>query len=532
MKSIKFIIGCLILLMVACQQQEVVESMEEPAELTLKLVVSNDASRGNVSDNPTNSTNWTQAEKVIDGRCLYAVSVYLVDATGKVAACEEVTIDNQATEVVVEFDKFSDLKRGVYTLMAVANHKDYTIGETTYQSGLSDEWETVTEGSSANTLLEKLIESSSDYISPKDVIQPLSLMKEIELHAGHNEVEGELVRTFARLRIEVKNNSGSLPLIVNNLSFSNNFTQKQACVFDDGTDRKYFGETGAPVATSTHALQPFTYDASGNVKTIDARTSAVLFDGYLLESKAQLGEDYTYTLDFSFNGLYGNTLEIAEEPLDQVDEIAQSDYEKCYFLIQNIHTERFLCAEQFYLRLYSSSDLYGLYGSSDLYALLKEGKARNFLWKLEPANENYYYIRNESTNFYIWADWDNPLSQEKLTPFIFTSNTDNGIQMLQYPEGWEFYLSHWGDIWCGGSAYSTDPTTLFRFYRVDYKSEYSKEIVLTTIDPISQQSSPVTAIKRNDFINVLVTVSYNSVAGDFDFYVENWKPGGGNVEFN
>ena len=179
MKRVKFIIGCLILLMVACQQQEMVESMEEPAELTLKLVVPNNASRGNVSDNPTNTTTWTQSEKVVDGRYLYAVSVYLVDATGEIAACEEVSIDNQATEVVVEFDKSSELKRGIYTLMAVANHKDYTIDETTYQSGLSNEWGTVTKGTSANTLLEKLIESSSDNISPKDVIQPLSLMKEI-----------------------------------------------------------------------------------------------------------------------------------------------------------------------------------------------------------------------------------------------------------------------------------------------------------------------------------------------------------------
>ena len=60
---------------------------------------------------------------------------------------------------------------------------------------------------------------------------------------------------------------------------------------------------------------------------------------------------------------------------------------------------------------------------------------------------------------------------------------------------------------------------------------YNKPITLTTIDPITQQSSAATAIKRNDFINVLVTVSYNPEAGTFEFYVQDWNSGGGSVDF-
>ena len=61
---------------------------------------------------------------------------------------------------------------------------------------------------------------------------------------------------------------------------------------------------------------------------------------------------------------------------------------------------------------------------------------------------------------------------------------------------------------------------------------YDTPIILSTIDPVTQQSSSTKAIKRNDYINVLVTVSYNPVAGQFDFWVQDWNTGGGNVEFN
>ena len=516
MKSIRYIIGCLLVWLVSCQQHEVVNLVEEPVELSFKLSVSENGSRGNVSENPTNTTNWTQVEKVVDGRYLYTVSVYLVDANKKIVAYKDVTVDNQATEKTVTFDKSYNLNQGTYTLMAVANHEDYTVGETTCKSGLSADWGTIGVNTSADVLLNKTISSSSDFISPKEVIQPLSLMKVIELHAGQNVVEGELVRTFARLRIEVKNNSGSLPLEINNLTFSDNFTQNQAYVFDDGTDRKYLGKTGAPVVTSGSANLPF------SAMEIGARTSAVIFDAYLLESKAQAEENYTYTLGFSYD-VESEVLRIAKE-LNQVNQIAQSDYENCYFLIQNINSKRFLYRDYDILRPNGIS-------LENLQTLLERGEANNYLWKLEAAtSEDYYNIKNIGTGEYInYSLWDVSLDQNIPNPLKFISNLGDGIQ-IQCSEGQNLYLCEW-DSWYGGYE-SPNGVGNYVFYVVDKKLGYSRPIVLTTIDPVSQQSSPVTAIKRNDFINVLVTVSYNPVAGKFEFVVEDWNQGGGNIEFN
>ena len=55
---------------------------------------------------------------------------------------------------------------------------------------------------------------------------------------------------------------------------------------------------------------------------------------------------------------------------------------------------------------------------------------------------------------------------------------------------------------------------------------------MTTIDPVTSVVSPVNTIKRNDFINVLISVSYNKEFGDFEFEVKPWEEVSGSIEFN
>ena len=62
--------------------------------------------------------------------------------------------------------------------------------------------------------------------------------------------------------------------------------------------------------------------------------------------------------------------------------------------------------------------------------------------------------------------------------------------------------------------------------------KYSDPIVLSTIDPVTSVVSPVNTIRRNDFINVLISVSYNKDLGDFEFEVKSWDEVSGSIEFN
>lgn len=495
MKGLEYIfIGCLMLLLAACQPQDVMEESEELAELTFKIALSDSGSRG-----------------LEDGDYLNEVSVYLVNANKEIVARKEnISVPNNATEVEVKFEKNDKLKRGIHTLMAVANHG--TLNSFTN----TDDY---------NALMNKQVHATTntDNISPKNIIQPLSLMKEIELHAGHNEVEGELVRTFARLRIEVKNNSGSMPLKINSLTFSDNFSQKQAYVFDDGTDRKYSFDTGAPVSTSTHALQPFTTDDGQSYKTIEAQNSGVVFDSYLLESKVAEGEKYTYTLDLKYEGVTSTTTAYSRtgNAISQVNNLGVS--EESYYLIYNTNSGRYLSAGDGVVETAQLENV------TDLRA--------SVVWQVS-KNGDYYYIKNVETKQYMQSPGQSSVALSENTSSFVLSSSNNRIRIKASGNNGR-YISVQDNQVNGVSGTRNNPVN-FYFYKVqkttttsqDQDITYNTPITLTTIDPITQQATPATAIKRNDFINVLITVSYNPVAGTFEFHVEDWETGGGQVDFN
>ena len=147
MKGLEYIfIGCLMLLLAACQPQDVMEESEELAELTFKIALSDSGSRG-----------------LEDGDYLNEVSVYLVNANNEIVARKEnISVPNNATEVEVKFEKSDKLKRGIHTLMAVANHG--TLNSFTN----TDDY---------NALMNKQVHATTntDNISPKNIISPLTL---------------------------------------------------------------------------------------------------------------------------------------------------------------------------------------------------------------------------------------------------------------------------------------------------------------------------------------------------------------------
>lgn len=522
------IIGLLLTLFTSCTSHDGVEQGEY-AELIFKVQPILTDSRGNVTDYPTTPTNWSQAERVVDGRYMYSLSVYIINSENKIVAAQEnLSIENQATECTVTFDKSYGLERGNYRLMAVANNNSHTIDDKTYNSGLIGNWNAADYEALMNN---KIIGNTTDNVSPKDVVQPLSLIKDIELHAGNNLVSGELVRTFARLRIEVKNNSGVLPLKINSLTFSDNFTQQEAYVFDDGTDRKYIEPVAAPLASSEYALQPFTTDEGYNYKTIATQTAAVVFDGYILESRVTAGEFYTYTLDLAYEGVSSTTY--TYEPnwnsyINQVGNITVE--EESYFLINNPNSQRYLSVGDGIVTTATLSSSSSTVGTDNVWQLVSVGIT------------NQYYIKNVETGLYMQAPGSSSVALG-VTPVAFTfankTSRRNTYLTMRASNRYVSVANNSSSYKVQGSTNNNSDENYFRLYRVNKNVTttsgeiitYNTPITLTTIDPVTQQSSITQEIKRNDFINVLVTVSYNPEAGTFEFYVEDWSTGGGNVEF-
>ena len=515
MRNLLRYIYCLLLLsLVACQGGGTL--VDDDISLTLKLATGV-TTRGNVTDSPSNPDSWSQAERAVDGRYIYSLSVYIIDANKNIVASQEnIAVSDQATEVVVKFDKSEKLKRGVHTLMAVANNVNHTVGNTTLNSGIT-QWA----ASNYTDLMNSKISVGNDFISPKDVVQPLSLMKEFEIHAGSNFVEGELTRTIARVRIEVKNDSGSLPLKLNNVTFSNNFAQQSAYIFDDGSDRKYFTPTGAITSTSNNALQPFVRDNNANYKTIPSQSSAVVYDGYQLESKAAANGEFTYTLDMSYDSGTMTSVKFNRESSSAITKVSNlSTGDSYYYLIYNTTSATYLSASDGGVTTASISNFNSI-------------AARN-IWQVTKHN-NSYYIKNVDSGLYMQVPTESSVALGSETAsYTLSGNSSITMKSGNYTIGVDS-----GTV-KGYSNTNNNSPVKFYFYKVKKETStttigninYKTPITLTSINPVTQQSSRVAAIKRNDFINVLVTVSYNPVSGEFDFRVEDWETGGGEVEFN
>jgi hypothetical protein len=89
----------------------------------------------------------------------------------------------------------------------------------------------------------------------------------------------------------------------------------------------------------------------------------------------------------------------------------------------------------------------------------------------------------------------------------------------------------------GPVGVSTGNSRRFRLYRVNattVNSDVTQEatIPITTIDKETGESVPMQKLSRNDFVNILVNVSYNDKNGEIEFEVSDWNEVEGDITFD
>lgn len=249
-----------LLLCIACQQDDILPDVSHRGtSLTITFRAPSHSTRG-IQDLDDDG-NVTEAELMRDGQKMYRVSVYLVSGgvVERHQQLEYAQLNDDKTEATVTFDQLDYTK--AYQLYAVANHGDYTATGISLKGYLSD----LPDNQSPQNVT--LSTGSTNYICDKAKVYPLTLQKEIHLNPGANTVSGELVRTFARVRINVRNQSTSNDLQLTSLTFPA-MAQASANIFAPAASTNY-----APVPTSAYAITPFEADMNlakvttdGNVK--------------------------------------------------------------------------------------------------------------------------------------------------------------------------------------------------------------------------------------------------------------------------
>lgn len=481
------------------------------------------------------------------------------------------TIDEtlgQSRVVRVTFDynapKHGDvekLARGNYVLLAVAN---YSESDTFGNTGVAACVQSLVADFDPNSGIENFNPGRADfynlqlripeiegapfpYLRPSDVLIPQSCSENINLVAGVNRTSVKLEYTSARIRIGVRNYS-DVDLTISDLTFSDNFSQSTCYLFSrldsDGnyalaTD--YHGK-GAPLATHANAITPFVPD---QIITKDMGVTTI-FDGLIYESR-DLDNNYVYTLDLGADVINYNYYE-QKNGGQRIHYLSEIDSEGPYFLIRRRGEDNHEVNSYLYVendKVYASPD-YG-YTPQQVLENCRKERYYNYVWQLVKSGSSYY-IRNVETEDYIerirtnysevesarlqmvgWEEY-----QTKADTFtVSVSDTNNGYFLFKSN-------TYWGDAyinvrnnnvvgWNGFGAWSQ-----FVLFPVEQLHETSmrEDIVLRTIDPETGVASDVHEIKRNDFIRVQVGVTYNPYRGNFDFVVEDWTPGGGNITFN
>ena len=293
-----FVFG--ILLFSACSQDDGPQA-DEKASLQLNIKSSGSMLQARGVEDLNDDGTVSDLEKFVDGRKMYRLAVFLMDgnlvAGSTVLEADDERFENENMEASVSFENLDYSK--TYTLYAVANYGNY---------GNNEEIKGHLSAVSADNMASGTVSASNrSNLCNRDTPYPLTLTQQITLTPGFNQVSGELVRTYSRIRINVRNQS-SYTLSILKLEFAQKFTRGSTGLFAGGesADKR-------PVVNSDDAVTTF-----ANNTQIPGANEITIFDGYLLEST---GGDYNYTLGVKVFGQNGTELTQTEKniPIEIID---------------------------------------------------------------------------------------------------------------------------------------------------------------------------------------------------------------------
>lgn len=500
---------CSMLLSTACQNEEPIPA-ENEAALHIRISSAGNSVVTRGLDDLNDDGTVSEDELIVDGEKMYRLALFLYDGDKAVSStvleADDPRFAGGNTEAAVSFMNLDYTRR--YRLYAVANYGNY--GNLAGNLGEIDE-SNITSGLRIN--------ASNDNICSSNTPYPLSLTMDISLMPGENLVNGELSRSYARLRINIRNQSSFNDLYITGLGFDPKFTQQSADLFVEGGTA-----TVSPNVTSTGAITPFEQemmipkiDDSGKV------SEATAFDTYLLEST---GGNYNYTLDLKYEGGKEEVYDVEETAINSLNEIEDGAMYLIYF--QN--SRRYLYAN-------------GTNVGAGTSYLTDDILNNNYVWKFNSTGTNRYTIESMGETGYSMQSSQIsssylPLTVNPGSSDYFTASTSNGYIRLRSTRN-NYYIAVNNSTVYGSNSSSSSTQRRYNLYLYKIvKKEVvkditrSEKIAIKTIDKNNGAATPITSIKRNDFIDILVNVSYNEKSGNIEFEVSDWEDVEGDVTFD
>ena len=510
----KLLLTFTVLLFVACEQEEHPQ-MQGTASLQLRIKGVEKSSMTRGVEDLNNDGTVSDLEMYVDGQKIYRLGVYLLEGNNVVASteleAEDTRFSNGNSEATISFNNLDYSK--TYELYAVANYGNYN-GIT---ANISDVDVTKL------TTNELKVNASTSNICPSSMVYPLTLKQELKLNPGVNTVNGQLQRTYARLRINVRNQSGLRDMTIASLSFPNNFIQSSADLFTNGGTANV-----APTVTSTNAITPFQADmivpkinASGNV------SETTIFDAYLLESN---NGNYEYTITLKVEDIIEEVYAVSSTTVNNINNIDPGSM----YVIKKDNTDRYLYATTEGVKSGTAHTTNGELDMNYIWRFNRRGSSGNQQkqYTIESIGLSGYFMQGSA----IGNDGVSMVKGSGTNNY-FTASSSYNSSYLRFQATNNYYLAMDNNTVYGHSGNYNQNRRNFVLQKV-VSTQQSKDITRTVtvpIDIVNKEvggSESLTAIKRNDFINILLNVSYNEETGLVEFEVSNWDEKNGEVTFD
>ena len=479
----------------------------------------------------------TKANEARDGSKMNNLHIWLVSGSNivdylnwKVAYTDENTSYCQISaedEGATAKALFTGVDKGQYTLYFVANLPS-SLDVLAYQKG----------GHIDSNFKDHILPSVESYEPPYDETSgmPLSLVKSIDVGAGTNRISAQLVRTCARIRLTVRNNTVENTLVLKKIALSANGNPSVGYLFP----RADFSKPDSAPMGPFNSMELTTEGQTTKIVIPHGETHTYI-DQYMYET----GPDGAVSLGFEIaGGLFGDGVSsaiMAQVPIGSSYVPKTTIDTKVNYLIK------------------SNTGNYYLYddGSGNLKAttetnastLMNGTNPELYLWQFSNTSGSTS-IQNVGTGNYI------SLSTSWTGANLTKSESSSSINIQDYSnnKGFRFYntnllgTTYYSISVSSGSvntvskrsSISTDSNTDLQLYPVTTQSHTATELnlkdnngnpaekyfdqTITGLNYIGKYGAPVPLehIYRNQDVQIVVNVHYNPASGVLYFETSDW----------
>ena len=338
-------------------------------------------------------------------------------------------------------------------------------------------------------------------LCPKDVHMVLyAADTQIKIKPGLNVRRTQLYRTRARMRIDVRNESGKQPITVNQLSFSKPNTVPSVPIFPVYHSDPHTSYTPKPatlISDITHEDAITRFVPGTEIQPNDKKTA---FDGYFLGSKAPEGG---YEMKIKVSASAHNRY-VTGKP------------------------EASMSAGKMYLIKEKTSGMYLIYNEANHIVSLGESSSaeEDMLWLIDNPDRNNMgkiYPKKDTTKRWCINRGNN---SEDISMIEETKELSARRHNLYWWKGiftYDYYSIGPDMKWKSSKSEPNNNNPVFDFIPVTLQSDSpTKEVFIPFEKLVNGIPELNDAIRRNDFIRVTLNVRYNEKSGSFDFNISDW----------